>query len=155
MQPEDDFKLVKVLSVLSKRLRRFYDRNVAGIGLTGPQGHILCFIAVVSQWRPIYQHDIESEFGIRRSTATGALKLLERDGLIERRQDTDDARRKRLELTAKARTIQRHLVESALELNRRLRTGLSDEELAGYIAVTERISGLLEEPAAAKTEHGN
>ena len=79
-----EFALIGTINALGKKIRRFCDRNAARLGLTGTQGHVLCFIFIVSQWQDIYQRDIEEEFEIRRSTATGILKLLERDGFIER-----------------------------------------------------------------------
>lgn len=65
-----EFALIGTINALGKKIRRFCDRNAARLGLTGTQGHVLCFIFIVSQWQDIYQRDIEEEFEIRRSTAT-------------------------------------------------------------------------------------
>lgn len=52
--------------------------------------------------KDIFQRDIEKEFGIRRSTATRLLQLMESNGLILREQVMSDARLKKIVLTPKA-----------------------------------------------------
>ena len=52
--------------------------------------------------KEIFQKDIEKEFSIRRSTASNILKLMEKNGLIERISVPYDARLKKLTLTKKA-----------------------------------------------------
>ena len=72
----------KVINKISNRLRR---RSVAlqeKLGMSGAQGNILNYILVDGRKRPVYQKDIEKEFGLRPSTATEALKNLEAKGLI-------------------------------------------------------------------------
>ncbi len=50
----------------------------------------------VHEDQPVFQKDLESAFHIRRSTATGILQIMVRDGLIVREPVEDDARLKRL-----------------------------------------------------------
>ena len=49
-----------------------------------------------------FQKDIEKAYEIRRSTATGILQLLEKNGYLKRQSVSEDARLKKLVLTAKA-----------------------------------------------------
>ena len=51
----------------------------------------------------IYQKDVEKEFQIRRSTATGTLQILEKNGFIRREPVKQDARLKKLVPTDKAK----------------------------------------------------
>ncbi len=134
-----EFALLGAINMLAKRVRRFCDRNVVQLGLTGTQGHVLCFIFIVSQWQDIYQRDIEEEFEIRRSTATGILKLLEQHGFIERVGVPSDARLKKIVLTAKAKTLQPTVIREARKANLQLRSRLTDEELAAYLRLSKRI----------------
>jgi len=53
----------------------------------------------VHEDQPVFQKDLESAFHIRRSTATGILQIMVRDGLIVREPVEGDARLKRLVLT--------------------------------------------------------
>ena len=134
-----EFALIGTINALGKKIRRFCDRNAARLGLTGTQGHVLCFIFIVSQWQDIYQRDIEEEFEISRSTATGILKLLERDGFIERVSVPADARLKKIVLTPKAKELQPLVIREAMAANQLLRSRLTDEETATYIRLSERI----------------
>ena len=53
---------------------------------TNMQRLVLHYILFESLKRDIYQKDVEKEFQIRRSTATGTLQILEKNGFINREQ---------------------------------------------------------------------
>ena len=131
--------LVGVINTLYKKIRRYCDHNAAEIGLTGTQGQVLCYIFIASQWQDLYQRDIEEVFEIRRSTATGILQLLERDGYIERVSVPADARLKKIVLTAKANDLQALVIREAERIDSLLKGGLSEEEVKMYIRLSERI----------------
>ena len=52
--------------------------------LTPMQRHVLKHILLETLHRDIYQKNIEEEFNIRKSTASGILKLMEKNGFIYR-----------------------------------------------------------------------
>ena len=66
--------------------------------VSGTNGHIIRFLSEHTD-RDIYQKDLESEFGITRSTASRVLRLMEQKGLVERQSVPQDARLKQLVLT--------------------------------------------------------
>ncbi len=134
-----DRLLIGVINKLSKKIRRYCDRNASEMGLTGTQGRVLCYIFITSQWQDIYQRDIEDVFEIRRSTATGILQLLERDGYIERVSVPTDARLKKIVLTDKAKELQTLVVQETERAEQMLKTGLSEDEVNAYIRLTDRI----------------
>ena len=79
---------------LSNLLKRQVDQSMSEIGiepLTGMQGRIVGYLGH-HQDQDVFQRDIEEEFQIRRSTATGILQLLEKKGLLERRPVARDGR---------------------------------------------------------------
>ena len=123
----------KVINKISNRLRR---RSVAlqeKLGMSGAQGNILNYILVDGRKRPVYQKDIEKEFGLRPSTATEALKNLEAKGLICRISEKQDGRLKRIEFTSKAEEI-RHLITSEIaESENLLLKGITEEERRIYL----------------------
>lgn len=125
----------KVINKISNRLRR---RSVAlqeKLGMSGAQGNILNYILVDGRKRPVYQKDIEKEFGLRPSTATEALKNLEAKGLICRISEKQDGRLKRIELTSKAEEI-RHLITSEIaESENLLLKGITEEERRIFIEI--------------------
>ena len=135
----------KVINKISNRLRR---RSVAlqeKLGMSGAQGNILNKILVDGRKRPVYQKDIEKEFGLRPSTATEALKNLEAKGLICRISEKQDGRLKRIELTSKAEEI-RHLITSEIaESENLLLKGITEEERRIFIEIGKKMLKNLDE----------
>ncbi len=135
----------KVINKISNRLRR---RSVAlqeRLGMSGAQGNILNYILVDGRKRPVYQKDIEKEFGLRPSTATEALKNLEAKGLICRISEKQDGRLKRIELTSKAEEI-RHLITSEIaESENLLLKGITEEERRIFIEIGKKMLKNLDE----------
>ena len=135
----------KVINKISNRLRR---RSVAlqeKLGMSGAQGNILNYILVDGRKRPVYQKDIEKEFGLRPSTATEALKNLEAKGLICRISEKQDGRLKRIELTSKAEEI-RHLITSEIaESENLLLKGITEEERRIFIEIGKKMLKHLDE----------
>ena len=62
------------------------------------QGGILHFL-LAHQDEAVYQRDIEKEFGLRRSTVTGLLQGLEKNGYVERVSVPEDGRLKQIIMT--------------------------------------------------------
>ena len=90
------------LNCISNLMKRKINKmDVNNENPTYMQGGIIVFL--MRSNGAVYQRDIEKQFNIRRSTATGILKGMERDMLIHRVPVSDDARLKRLVLTDKAR----------------------------------------------------
>ena len=112
-------------------------------GATGMQGWVLKYLSRHEQ-EDIYQRDIEAHFQIRRSTASGILRLMEQRGLIERRPVPADARLKKLVLTEKARQIQRRVMRDLDQMERDLTAGIPPEELTVFFRVLEQMKSNLE-----------
>ena len=129
---------VKSISNLIKRnlAEEFAKRDMHD--LTGMQGWILKFIYTNSN-RDIFQKDIEKEFRIRRSTATGMLKLLEKNGYIKREAVESDARLKKLVLTEKAIIGLEKLENVIMEFDKHLHEGISEEEKDIFFAIVDKV----------------
>ena len=111
---------------------------------TGKNGWIIGFIAD-NQDRDIFQRDIEEMFSIRRSTVSSMLQLMEKKGLIIRESVGYDARLKKLTLTPRAWEIHNQMIENLKENEKKLSTGLSDEEISVFFSVLDRIRSNAEE----------
>ena len=94
---------------LTNQLRRNADAITArhgGAKFTGMQSFILSYIYdCVEEGQEVFQRDVEKEFYISRSTASGILSLMEKNGLILRCSVPQDARLKKLIPTEKAAQI--------------------------------------------------
>ena len=84
--------------------------------------------------RDLYQRDIEEEFRIRRSTASGILKLMEKNGFIYRKSVARDsvardARLKQIVPTEKAEKFRMDILMNIKETERRLTEGIPKPDL--------------------------
>lgn len=93
--------------------------------------------------RDIFQKDLETRFSVRRSTMTSILQLMEKKGLIVKESVASDARLKKLILTPTAVDIQERMGRQIGRLEEQMCQGLSDEELATFLAVAEKIGNNL------------
>lgn len=101
MQDFDDEELKEIhmgrlIQVLSHQMKRksCVISMINDDGLTTMQKHVLKFLLLETLHKVVYQKDIEEEFQIRKSTATGMLQLLEKNGFIVRESEKKDARLK-------------------------------------------------------------
>lgn len=89
--------------------------------------------------KDIFQRDFEERFSIRRSTATNMLKLMEKNGIITRESVDYDARLKKIVLTKKAVAIHKKAVKNIEMIESTLKNGITDEELASFYKVADKI----------------
>lgn len=82
--------------------------------------------------KDIFQKDVEAEFNIRRSTATGILQLMEKNDLIIRQPVSFDARLKKLILTEKALGIHRKVEDQIILVEQRSEKDLTKEEIQTF-----------------------
>lgn len=121
--------------------------------LTAMQRHVLKFIMLESEHRAVYQKDIEEEFCIRKSTATGILKLMEEHGFITRETVKSDARLKRLVPTEKAEKMHVSILEHIHQTEAMLVAGIPKEDvLTCKKVMCLMYRNLAEEEKAAKEE---
>ena len=91
---------------LSRALRNAVSSAVqkSGSALSEEQSRLLGFLSGCSgEQEFVYQKDIETHFGVRRSSVASILSNLERGGYITREPDISDSRKKRVYLTDKGR----------------------------------------------------
>ena len=135
----------KMINRISNRLRRRSRQVQEAIGISGAQGNILDYILVESRQRSVYQKEIEKEFGLRPSTATEALKLLEEKGLICRIPEEKDGRYKRFVFTPKAEAVQDALRREIEESEAILLQGIAPEEKELFLEIAGRMLRNLDE----------
>jgi DNA-binding MarR family transcriptional regulator len=117
---------------LSNQLRRYADAVTARYGgkrFTGMQSFIIAYLYDrASEGVDVFQKDIEREFYIGRSTASGILSLMEKNGLVTRIGVPQDARLKKLGLTPKAEQICCAIRTDLDRMDDRFDTALTPEE---------------------------
>lgn len=120
----------KLIHMLSHEMKRYHPIDKVVIeDLTIMQKHILKYILLETMHRDLYQKDIEEEFQIRKSTVTGYVQLMEKNGFLTRESDKDDARKKRLVPTAKAEELRGLILEDIKRNEKMMVEGIKEEDV--------------------------
>ena len=131
---------------LDNRIRRCVQRTASQHemeAVSGTNGRIIRFLSEHTD-RDIYQKDLESEFGITRSTASRVLRLMEQKGLVERQSVPQDARLKKLVLTPKALAVHEGVISRIRATEARITKDVTPEELEQFFAITAKFRRNLE-----------
>ena len=133
-----------------KTLDHIIERNIINISLkngmdrvTVMHGWIIGYL-YANEHRDIYQKDLESEFHIAHSTATGILQLMEKKDLITRESIPRDARLKRLVLTARGNALHMKIVEGFDTIEHVLTDDIPREKLDVFHEVVEQVKTNIE-----------
>lgn len=94
--------------------------------------------------KDVFQKDLEVRFSVRRSTMTSILQLMEKNGLIVKEEVASDKRLKKLILTSVAVEKQERMRKCIDDLELKLKNNISDEELAAFVSIAEKIGANLD-----------
>jgi len=139
---------VRTLSVAIKRAVEA-SKARSGFSCTGTHGWVIGYL-YDNRHRDVFQRDIEKQFSVRRPTMTEILKLMEKNGLLVRERDKNDARLKKIKLTPLALSIHERHEKHIESFETFLREGISDDEMKGFFAVLEKLNSNIER---AEKEH--
>ena len=129
------------IRVLSKYMGRYLD-DIHDIDcmLSGPQGLILIY----ENDEEVYQKDIEKYFNIRRSTATGLLNSLEKNGYITKEPVENDKRMKKIKATEHAYSTVEKIDNHVIQLEKIMLDGMpadtAEETIQNIFGKVEMIS---------------
>ena len=145
-----DMHVGRLIQILSHSMRRHNPTEVIeNDDLTTMQKHVLKFILLETMHRDLYQKDVEEEFQVRKPTATGILKLMEKNGYIYRESARQDARLKRIVPTEKAENIRPAILKSIEENEEAMVRGIPKEDLQ---KITEAF--YMVDKSRSRKEHG-
>ena len=106
-------------------------------GITPAEGRTLEFIAAYNG--PVYQKDIEEEYGLRPASASELLQNMEKQGLITRKTGPADRRRKIICITEARMQDAEEMVEKMAVMEARLIHGIETDRLIVFREVLEQI----------------
>lgn len=135
------------LRCLSHYLKRLADRSPAKAQMehvTGTHGWVIGYL-YHHRGEDIFQRDLEKEFKMRRSTATGILQLMEKNGLICRESVSRDARLKKLVLTDKALSLHESFGQDIRLIESVMVSGISEEEIAAFNQTLDKLTRNLDQ----------
>jgi MarR family transcriptional regulator, transcriptional regulator for hemolysin len=117
-------------------VRRAFDEALAEAGGSLPVWLVLLNLKIR---RPSNQRELAEAVGVREATLTHHLNAMDSEGLITRRRDTTNRRIHVVELTDAGEETFLRLRTAAVAFDRRLRAGITEEELASLEDVLDRL----------------
>lgn len=124
------------LARTAKIVGRAFDDALAAAGGSTP----IWLILISLKTQPTgNQRELAKAVGIQGATLTHHLNAMEADGLITRQRDPANRRVHQVRLTERGETLFHQLAAAARAHDRRLRTGLTDAELATLEHLLDRL----------------
>lgn len=137
-------KQLKKVSTMFARRTQAITRDRGSEYISGAFAGIIAFLSE-NHDKPLYQKDIEREFGLSRSAVSRAISQMEEKGLILRLNSAEDCRLKELLLTEKAKAVSEQLFSTCLEVENELIKGFSAAELSTFCGYLTRMEQNLRE----------
>ncbi len=101
------------------------------------------------------QREIAASVGIEGATLTHHLNAMERDGLLTRRRDPANRRVHLVDLTAEGEAAFRRMRGAAVAFDRRLRTGIDDDETTTFGLLLDRLRANVAQQGSTETTAGS
>ena len=132
-------------AILIKKAALEFDKISNGIleeyDLTTSQYKVMKYLYEESDVRIV---DLEKYYSMSHPTAIGIVQNLEKKGLVEYRENPNNARSRFIAPTAKAFDIKDELVGKGNELEAELTKNLSEKERLRLVALLQKMMGLSE-----------
>lgn len=119
------------------------------IVLTPTQMQIMEYILFKSNGE-VLQRDLEEVLNLRRATVSGVLHTMEKNGLIERVIDDDDARSKKIILNIEAKKVFEKHEKEMERIEELVIKGISKEELEIFSNVLDKMKNNIKIEVATK-----
>ena len=111
----------------------------------GPQGQVIRFLDYREEsGQAVLIKDIEQELNITKSVASNLVKRMVQNGLVELEVSPNDKRAKYVHLTEKSRSQMKQIKSFFDRIDRSLLEGVSEEKLAIFEEVLERLQANVE-----------
>ena len=129
------------LARTNRVIAQAFDRAMAEAGGSAAAWQVLL---LVRSGQSGQQSEMAAAMGITSATLTHHLNGLERQGRVRRRRDDSNRRVQRTELTDEGAALFDRLREVAMRHDRRLRSGLTDDELTALAGMLDRLRATVE-----------
>jgi MarR family transcriptional regulator for hemolysin len=136
-------------------MHRTFQAHFARFGVTADQFVVLSLLAADDG---LIQRELVRRTCSDANTITALLRLLERDGLVQRERHENDGRARCVFLTEQGRRLQRRLGRSSDRLHRELEAAVAPDELAVLLRSLAQIAvtmGQMRQTATANPRKEN
>ncbi len=124
-----------------RAFQRLLERRIAPYGVARGQWY---FLRVLWNHDGLSQRELSARVGMMEPTTVIALRSMERAGLIHRVRSSDDKRKVRVMLTAKAKRLRNELLDVARGITDEAEEGISARDLAAFRRVIARMTANLD-----------
>lgn len=139
-------------SLLARRWRQALDAHLASVGLTDATW--IPLIHLHETGGGVTQKELAALVGIDSSSLVRLLDILSREGLVERRTSTSDARARLVYLTSVGEERVAHIREELTRGEEDMLAGLSDSEITsmldGFVRIEQRLVELQDKRAVRR-----
>lgn len=125
------------LASAARIVRRAFNEALADAGGSLPVWLVLLNLKIR---RPANQRELAEAVGVKEATLTHHLNAMDAEGLITRRRDTTNRRIHVVELTNAGEKMFLRLRTTAMAFDRRLRTGIAEQELVSLEDLLDRLA---------------
>lgn len=149
------FQINNLSRMIRRQTNKIAFQNAAGeddpaVPHNAQQGWIIGYL-YHHQDREIYQRDVQEAFHLRRSTVTGILQQMEKNGMVIRSSVESDARLKKITLTKKAVALHESIISGIQKTEEMISKGLTPEEKKAFLLTCQKIRENLEEEDPSRT----
>lgn len=113
------------LGLAARKIYKYYNNKYSEFGITVPQSFIL-FALMEQDGQNV--KDLACRLSLDSPAITGLLDRLEKEELVERRNDPEDRRALKVYLTGKGRDLAGDIFKTAADFNKELNAAFNDEE---------------------------
>jgi DNA-binding MarR family transcriptional regulator len=129
---------------LARLLAHALSAHIAPLGVV--PGQFAQLLALYEE-DDLTQRELVERVRVEQATMANTLQRMQRDGLVRCVADPADRRRTRVQLTQRARDLERDLVTAARAVNATATRSLSEQEVADYLRITATLIRNLERQA--------
>lgn len=113
------------LGLAARKIYRYYNNRYSAYGITVPQSFIL-FALLEQDGQNV--KDLAGRLSLDSPAITGLLDRLEKEDLVERRNDPEDRRALKVYLTGKGRSVAGDIYKIAADFNEELNSAFDDKQ---------------------------
>ena len=136
-----EYELLYQIKELEKNIVLFFTKDKCNCNVTPPtptQIRIVDYIFKHGK-ENVYQRDLEKELNLTRATLSGVLKTMEKNGIIKRKVNNNDARSKKIILNNKFEELFINSQHKLSEAENILTNNVTDQELKIFKEVLSKM----------------
>lgn len=126
-------KTKELQSCIIRRISNFRKNDL----ISPAQARIIDYL--IKKNETVYQKDIEKLLGLRRSTISGILHTMEKNGLIIKNSTEEDARTKEIILTQKAKELHNDINLKFNKLNEEICNNIDEKEISIFLNILDKM----------------